>query len=118
MGLMEKLNDFKGPIVLIGLGVGAISVLDKLPVTIDFLGENTYLLYLGIIGISGFVYWKFHMSSKPKFARTVPSRDMTNPEYRKEIERQANNAKNQFIGDKSDYPTPSSKIFDEFNKED
>ena len=88
MDIIKTLKENKQYIVLAGLLLGVLYLLGVIPTEIKALGKNTKYLYVGIIVLAGYVYWRFHWQEKPSFERTVPSRNLSNPEYFRDIERQ------------------------------
>lgn len=86
----DKLIQFKGPIVFIGLGVGLGLALGFLPDSFAFLEENVKFLYLALILLASYTFWAFYfsMDTTPNIRRTVNSRRLSTPSYQRELRRQ------------------------------
>lgn len=88
MDIIRTLKENKQYVVLGGLLVGVLYLLGVIPETIKAFGDNTKYLYVGLIVIAGYVYWRFHWEERPTFERTVTPRNLSNQEYLHDIERQ------------------------------
>ena len=88
MDIITILKENKQYFVLAGLVVGVLYLLGIIPTEIKALGDNTKYLYIGIIVLAGYVYWRFHWEETPKFERTVPARNLSNPQYMQDVYQQ------------------------------
>lgn len=91
MDVQHELSKNKGYIILTGIVVGAAHVLELLPEELPIVTDYTSYVYLGIIILAGFCYFKFHFSPQSSgggYQPTVRPRNMSNPAYRADINRQ------------------------------
>ena len=128
MDFNQKLKQYKKFVIMAGLAIGALTIVDLLPTRIDFLGEYTVYLYLGIIVLAGYSYWQFHWNTQSPsigagFERTVPARNLSSPAYLREIERQRGKYEQkrsthpETAGEHHSQPQPGNEIYKRFNKE-
>lgn len=121
------LYNYKGQIILAAIIVAALGFIGFLPEELPILGENSNYLYLGLMALAGYTYYEHHYNSNygPKpvsLRRTVPSRDLSNPAYRKDIARQRGPVNRPNVppvggGTPSETSRPSKKIFDTFHQD-
>ena len=110
MDVKDKLYEFKGHIILIGLILGLLKLFDFLPETLGPADETlARYIYAGVILLAAYCYWTFHWNSygpKPmKYQKTVDARRLGKP--------------NRLIPepiDKGRVP-PSSDVFQNFKKD-
>jgi hypothetical protein len=134
MDLKSKLYDFRNYIVVLGLAIGAMSILSYLPEELPVVGKDyTHYVYLAVIALSAYIvytyYWNTTSSASKQvnFQRTVPHRNLSNPEFQKEIRRQMGDtyaeprrtqpsaqAQAQAIGPKA---KPTKSVWETFNKD-
>jgi len=125
MDVDEKLREFKQYFIIAGLGIGALGVLDWLPVEFLVFGQYTRFVYLAVVALAVYSYLKFHWGNQygPKpagYSRTVPVRDLSNRKYTRGLESkvpQKNRSTLPPMQSGSGYDQfPSKDIFDKFNK--
>lgn len=121
MGFIEE---HKEKVVIAGLLVGALYILNWLPKTTTMLSlyDNVYYIYLGIIGYSAFIFWnQYHKIHTPaNFQRNVDPRNLSNPDYVRNLNRQYPNQPQRPMPQQGQYPQEQKIISDDvwatFNK--
>jgi len=76
-------------IVFAGLILGLLSIFNAIPM--DLLGDYTQYVAAAVIVVSGYCFYEYYFNktvSTPSYDTRYPSRDLNNPKYREELERQ------------------------------
>jgi hypothetical protein len=115
-------------IIMLGLVIGAIGILDLLPIELPIAGTYTRYVYLAIIVAAAYMFYTSYWSrGTPKYKRQIPARTLSNPRFRKEMKRQMGGydqtVKRPKVPNQVAPPTPGPRsptknIFDKFNRED
>jgi hypothetical protein len=127
MPVQDKLAQYGDAIVLFGFVVGITYIADILPRTVTFfeLGENVKYVYIGIIVLAAYTFYKFHKGHvTPSFQRSVGARSLSDPGVMRDLKMQRSSGAPQM---RQSYPAPpahgstmsrpSQGVFDMFNKE-
>ena len=84
--MMDKLFEYRKQVILGAFGVGVAYIAGFLPETITYLNDFTNIFYMALLVLGGFCFWNFYCKgniplSKPKYQRTAPVRNMSNPTH-------------------------------------
>ena len=124
--MMEQLERFRIPVIIIGYAVGVLYILEFLPHTTDFgdLQNNVRFIYIALIAFSIYTFHTFYgFSGGIKVQRTVPERQLSDPRVVKDIAQQRGTQygpqrpSTPQMSSQGSMPNPDRKIWDTFKKE-
>ncbi len=123
MGFKEVIVKYKNWFVIGGLGLGALSFIDFLPVELPIVLGSTNIFYAGLILFAGYVFYSNFMNNKQgvSFERSVPNRNLGSSSlFKREIERQRGPvnkpAINRRVVNDERNIRPSNSILEKFNE--
>lgn len=126
MDIKSKLEQYDDFIIIGAIAVGIVGLFGSLPIELPIVGEYTNYFYILIMAAGGYTYWMFHWGGKAtkpslNIQRRVPLRTMSNPKYKKAIQKQMGETEAPSVSIPDSQPQkgrkPSKKIFDTFKRD-